>query len=102
MQQPVGQTWNGGAPIWNGGAGTTGLPAGDGPGLESRSRTSRSRSRIFWHSLGLVSKFEPGIGLGGYGLDYITDPYSYLVHWGSYFDSYYALFYNYFSLPVFL
>jgi len=23
-------------------------------------------------SLGLVSKFEPGLGLGGYGLDYIT------------------------------
>jgi len=22
--------------------------------------------------LGLVSKFEPGLGLGGYGLDYIT------------------------------
>ena len=32
MQQPVGQTWNGGAPILNGGAGTTGPPAGDGPG----------------------------------------------------------------------
>jgi len=31
MQQPVGQTWNGGAPISNGGSGTTGLPAGDGP-----------------------------------------------------------------------
>jgi len=46
-------------------------------GLESRSRTSRSRSRSWhlWQSLGLVSKFEPGlgIGLGGYGLEYITD-----------------------------
>jgi len=47
-------------------------------GLESRSgsRTSRSgsRSRLFWQSLSLVSKFEPGLGLGlgGYGLDYIT------------------------------
>ena len=43
-------------------------------GLESRSRTSRSR--LLWQSLGLglVSKFEPGLGLGlgGYGLDYIT------------------------------
>ena len=48
-------------------------------GLESRSRSrtsrSRSRSRLLWQSLdlGLVSKFEPGLGLGGYGLDYITD-----------------------------
>ena len=41
-------------------------------GLESRSRTSRSRSRLLWQSLGLVSKFEPGLGLGGYGLDYIN------------------------------
>jgi len=45
-------------------------------GLESRfrSRTSRSwcRSRLFRQSLGLVSKFEPGLGLGGYGLDYTT------------------------------
>jgi len=43
-------------------------------GLESRSQTSRSRSRsrLLWQSLGLVSKFEPGLGLGGYGLDYIT------------------------------
>ena len=39
-------------------------------GLESRSRTSRSR--LLWQSLGLVSKFEPGLGFGGYGLDYIT------------------------------
>jgi len=39
-------------------------------GLESR--TSRSRSRLLWQSLGLVSEFESGIGLGGYGLDYIT------------------------------
>jgi len=43
-------------------------------GLESRprSRTSRSRSRLLWQSLGLVSKFEPGLGLGSCGLDYIT------------------------------
>ena len=41
-------------------------------GLESRSRTSRSRSRLLWQTLGLVSKSEPGLGLGGYGLDYIT------------------------------
>jgi len=33
-------------------------------GLEPRSRTSRSRSRPLWQSLGLVSKFEPGLGLG--------------------------------------
>jgi len=41
-------------------------------GLESwsRSRTSRSRSRLLWQSLGLVSKFEPG--LGGYGLNSIA------------------------------
>jgi len=31
MQQPVGQTWNGVAPISNGGPGITGHPAGDGP-----------------------------------------------------------------------
>ena len=49
-------------------------------GLESRSRTSRSRSRLLWRSLGLglVSKFEPGLGLGGYGLDYITVNYQQL------------------------
>jgi len=41
-------------------------------GLESPSRTSRSRSRLLWQSLGLISKFEPGLGLGVYGLDYIT------------------------------
>jgi len=45
-------------------------------GLESRSRprTSRSQSRLLWQSpgLGVVLKFEPGLGLGGYGLDYIT------------------------------
>ena len=43
-------------------------------GLESRSRTSRSRSQLIWQSLvlGLVSKFEPGLGLGGHGLDYTT------------------------------
>ena len=52
-------------------------------GLESRSRTSRSRSRILWQSLGLglVSKFEPGLGLGGYGLDYITDDWCLLTFW---------------------
>jgi len=44
-------------------------------GLESRSRTSRSRSRLLWQSLGLVSKIDPGLGLGGYGLDYITVQY---------------------------
>jgi len=40
-----------------------------------KSRTCRSRSRLLWQSLGLglVSKFEPGLGLGDYGLDYITD-----------------------------
>jgi len=45
----------------------------------SRSRTCRSRSRLLWQSLGLVSKFEPGLGLGlgGYGLDYITER----LHW---------------------
>ena len=32
MYQPVDQTWNGGAPISNGGAGTTAPPAGDDPG----------------------------------------------------------------------
>jgi len=42
-------------------------------GLESWSRTSRSQSRLLWQSLGLglVSKFEPSLGLGS-GLDYIT------------------------------
>jgi len=44
-------------------------------GLESRSRTCRSWSRLLWQSLGLVSKFEPGLGLGGYGLDYITEDF---------------------------
>jgi len=44
---------------------------------KSRSRLeiwTRSRSRLLWQSLdlGLVSKFEPGLGLGSYGLDYIT------------------------------
>ena len=52
-------------------------------GLESRSRTSRSRSRsrLLWQDLGLglVSKFEPGLGLGGYGLDNITAIYIELV-----------------------
>jgi len=32
-------------------------------------------SRPLWQSLGLVLKFEPGLGLGGYGLDYITGNY---------------------------
>jgi len=40
-------------------------------------RNVRSRSRLLRQSLGLglVSKFGPGLGLGlgGYGLDYITD-----------------------------
>jgi len=31
MQQPVGQMWNEGAPISNGGAGHHWPPAGDGP-----------------------------------------------------------------------
>ena len=30
--------------------------------VRSRSRTSRSRPRLLWQSLGLVSKFEPGLG----------------------------------------
>ena len=37
-------------------------------GLESQS--SKCRSQVSWQSLGLISKFEPG--LGGYGLVYIT------------------------------
>ena len=39
---------------------------------------SRSRSRLLWQSLGLglVSKFEPGLGLEGYGLDYNTGRYA--------------------------
>jgi len=43
----------------------------------SRSRTSRSQSRLLWQSLGLASKFDQGLGfgLGGYGLDYITVVY---------------------------
>jgi len=50
-------------------------------GLESRSWTSRSRSRLLWQSLGLgtVSKLEPGLGLGGYGLDYITALHSHYM-----------------------
>jgi len=47
--------------------------------MGARSRNSRSRSGLLWQSLGLgfyskvsVSKFEPGFGLGGYGLDYST------------------------------
>ena len=42
--------------------------------VRSRSQISRSRSRLLLRSLGLglVSKYEPGLGLGGYGLDYIT------------------------------
>jgi len=46
--------------LWGGGSSPC-----RGPGLESR-------SRLLWQSLGLVSKFEPGLGLGGCGLDYIT------------------------------
>jgi len=41
--------------------------------VRSWSRTSRSWSRLLWQSFGLVSKFEPGLSLGGYDLDYITD-----------------------------
>ena len=42
---------------------------------------SRSRSRLLWQSLGLVTKSEPGLdlGIGGYGLDYITAGYT--VSW---------------------
>ena len=50
-------------------------------GLESRSRTSRFWSRLLWQSLGLVSKFE--LGLGGYGLDYITASNSFIHFWGT-------------------
>jgi len=57
----------------------------------SRSRTSRSRSpsRLLWQSLGLVSKFEPGLGLGlgGYGLDYITVHYCGLIDSSFYLHS---------------
>ena len=35
MQQPVGQTWNGGHPFKMGVGGTTGPPAGDGPAWHS-------------------------------------------------------------------
>ena len=35
MQQPVNQTWNGGAQNLNGGPGITGPPAGDGPGSDT-------------------------------------------------------------------
>ena len=41
--------------------------------VRSRSRTSRSRSWLLWQNLSLVSKYEPGLSLRGYGLDYITD-----------------------------
>jgi len=43
--------------------------------VRSRSRIPRSRSRLSWQSLGLglVSKFEPGLGLGCYRLDYVTE-----------------------------
>ena len=41
-------------------------------GLESPFRISRSRSRLLWQSLSLVSKFETGLGLRGYSLVYIT------------------------------
>ena len=49
------------------------ITIGEMSGLESRSRTCKSRSRLLWQSLGLVSQFE--LGLGGYGLDYITANY---------------------------
>jgi len=40
--------------------------------MRSRSRTSSLGLGFELPGLGLVSKFEPGLGLGGYGLDYIT------------------------------
>ena len=44
-----------------------------------RSRISLSDFQVsvsaLWQSLGLVSKIDPGLGLGGYGLDYITVQY---------------------------
>jgi len=45
MQQPVGQTQNGRAPISNVGAGTTGPPAGDGPEI----RCVWCKLFFFWH-----------------------------------------------------
>jgi len=42
-------------------------------GLASRSRTSRSRSRLLWKSLGLEVWGRSRSHLGSYGLDYITD-----------------------------
>jgi len=52
--------------------------------LQCRSRTSRSRSRLLWQSLGLVSKFEPGLGLRDCGLGYITELWMSLVmSWNS-------------------
>ena len=42
-------------------------------GLESRSRTSRSRPRLLWKSLGLEVWDRSRSRLGSYGLDYITD-----------------------------
>jgi len=46
-------------------------------GLESRSRTSRSRSRLLWKSLGLGLEVwdRSRSRLGGDGLDYITGIY---------------------------
>jgi len=49
-------------------------------GLEYRSRTSRSRTGLLWQSLGIVSKFQPGLGLGGYDLDYTTDSNGLFTH----------------------
>jgi len=45
-----------------------------GVGFNYHQRNVRSRYRLLRQSLGLglVSKFEPGLGLGGCGLDYIT------------------------------
>ena len=45
-------------------------------GLESRSRTSRSRSRLLWKSLGLEVWDRSRSRLGGYGLDYIIGFYT--------------------------
>jgi len=46
------------------------------PHRKRKASRSRSLSRLLWQSLGLglVLKFEPGLGLSlrGYGLEYIT------------------------------
>ena len=48
MQQPVGQTWNGGHRFQMGRPGTTGPPAGDGPG-DTVARVLPDRSKIVQH-----------------------------------------------------